>query len=156
MTSSLQHGRTLTSSPLYKFENESNVIENTVIWKALKNGTIQPASRPLTPSSLHKKQPLFAQQLFRLGTETKHSNFTAAIYKQLKTQTVNRNIYQRYITCGAGGKGTAGWALGTVILPRLWQIIWPLRNKRLKCSCTATSRDENIWITASSGLQKCI
>lgn len=87
-----------------------------------------------------------------------HSNFTGVIYQQLKTaHTVNRNICQTYLSAPSGADdGTTGWALGTVGLRRFWRITLPLSDKRLKCSCTTTSRDENVWITPSRGLEKCI
>lgn len=85
-----------------------------------------------------------------------HSNFTVVIYQQLKTaHTVNRNILSNAPSV-ADGRGTIGWALGIVGLQRVCRITLPLSNKRLKCSCTTTSRDENVWITSSSGLAKCI
>lgn len=85
-----------------------------------------------------------------------HSNFTVVVYQQLKTaHAVNGNILSN-VPSGADGKGTTGWALGTVGLQRVWRTTLPLSNKRLKCSCTTTTRDETVWITSWSGLETCM
>ncbi len=70
------------------------------------------------------------------------------------THTVNRNILSN-APSGADGKGTTGWALGTVGIQGVWRTTLPLSNKRLKRFCAATTRDENVWITLWSGLEKC-
>lgn len=91
------------------------------------------------------------------GARSTLENLAVVVYQQLNREqhAVNRNILSN-APSGADSKGTTGWALATAGLQRVWQITLPLSNKRLKCSPTTTSSDENAWITSSSGLPKCI
>ncbi len=122
------------------------------------NGPI--SNQPLSPChcnclNLIKTTTPLPQQFVSTGNWNRvHSDFTVVIYQQLKTaHRVNRNILSN---APSGADGKVGLALGTVGLQRDWRITLPLSNKGLKRSCTTTSRDENVWITSSSGLAKCI